>query len=596
MGEQVRNHAIRIAIASLGVLVFFGATQTAHAAAPTAGITTLDGVHQQTISGIATGSSLAVGDVDSDGVDEIIVGSGPGKAASVSIYEQGGQLVKKFTVFRGASFGVTVVLGNFSGKGTLDIAVAPRRGGGPQILLYDVNGKQLSLGFFAYSKNFHGGVNLAAGDIDGDGADEILTAPLTGGGPHVSFFHANGTKLGDLFPFESTYRGGLSLAAVDINGDGRAEIAAVPLGGRVTEVKISDPFSRQVLVTAKPFANFRGGAELSVFQRNGVTELLASAGAGGGPQVVSINPFTGGRGSVSVFPVAKTWRGGVVAKTLTYSLTNEVSLVLSVGSLALTPDQLSLYSGSTSTSTAGFSYKQQSVATTRGTFTADIITIDLSDPTMRVLTVSASRTDCSDNCPVNSLADHVKRVTGIVGINGSYFCPLDYASCATQDGSTYWAWYDSPTDAFTHLYQNQFNSGPLLVFDALNRPTLYSPAKDWPGKSTYEQAVGEKMRAGLSNGPLLVKNGAVVVTAGELDSKQLTVHSNRSGMAMKGTTMLLVVAKGATVLDLGAVMKTLGANTAINLDGGGSSALYFNGAYKVGPGRNIPNVLVISRT
>jgi hypothetical protein len=595
MGDRSRYTAI-VATVVLSTALFCFSAANVQAATPSAGITTLDGVRQQNITGIGAGSSLAVGDIDADGVDEIVAGSAPGVAASVSIYEQNGQLVRKFSVFRGMSLGVTIALGNFSGKGALDIIVAPRRGGGPHVLRYDKNGKQLTLGFFAYAKDFHGGVNLAAGDVDGDGTDEILTAPLTGGGPHVSFFRANGTRLGNLFPFESSYRGGLSLAAVDITGDGRAEIAAVPLGGRVTEVRISDPFSRKLLLTARPFGTFSGGADLAVLRRAGVTELLASAGAGGGPHVTSINLQTGARGSVSVFPIAQTWRGGIVAKPLTYSLTNDVSLAVSAGSLSLTAAQLSSYSGTTGTSTTGFSFKEQNVVTTRGTFAAEIITVDLSNPNLRVLTVSSARTDCFDNCPVHSLGDHVKRVAGTVGINGSYFCPIDYSGCANQDGSTYWAWYDSPTGGFPHLGQNRFNGGGMLAFDALNRPTLYAPSSTWPSQTTYEELVGQKLRAALSNGPLLMKNGAVVVTSGELDSKQLTVKSHRSGVAVKGTTMLLVVAKGATVLDLGAVMKALGATTAINLDGGGSSALYYNGEYKVGPGRNIPNAIVVART
>ncbi|MCK5459734.1 S8 family serine peptidase, partial [Candidatus Parcubacteria bacterium] len=37
--------------------------------------------------------------------------------------------------------------------------------------------------FFAYDKNFRGGVNVAAGDIDGDGIDEIIAGAGNGGGP-----------------------------------------------------------------------------------------------------------------------------------------------------------------------------------------------------------------------------------------------------------------------------------------------------------------------------------------------------------------------------------------------------------------------------
>jgi len=37
----------------------------------------------------------------------------------------------------------------------------------------------------------------------------------------------------------------------------------------------------------------------------------------------------------------------------------------------------------------------------------------------------------------------------------------------------------------------------------------------------------------------------------------------------------------------------LGVKYALNLDGGGSSALYLNGSYIVGPGRSLPNAVIL---
>ncbi len=43
------------------------------------------------------------------------------------------------------------------------------------------------------------------------------------------------------------------------------------------------------------------------------------------------------------------------------------------------------------------------------------------------------------------------------------------------------------------------------------------------------------------------------------------------------------------------VAQTLGATNALNLDGGGSSALSIDGGYRVGPGRLLPNAVVLTR-
>ncbi|MFA5030808.1 MAG: phosphodiester glycosidase family protein, partial [Patescibacteria group bacterium] len=119
-------------------------------------------------------------------------------------------------------------------------------------------------------------------------------------------------------------------------------------------------------------------------------------------------------------------------------------------------------------------------------------------------------------------------------------------------------------------------------------------AKDWPGKTTFESVTKSKLAAAISDGPGLIFDSSLVVSADQLDTKQRTVKSNRSGIGFKGDYAYLVVASGATVLDLGKIMQSMSMEYALNLDGGGSSALYYDGQYRVGPGRNIPNALVFA--
>ena len=58
----------------------------------------------------------------------------------------------------------------------------------------------------------------------------------------------------------------------------------------------------------------------------------------------------------------------------------------------------------------------------------------------------------------------------------------------------------------------------------------------------------------------------------------------------------LVIASSASVQNLAAIFETLGAEYAMNLDGGGTAAMYYDGEYKVGPGRLLPNaILFINR-
>ena len=45
-----------------------------------------------------------------------------------------------------------------------------------------------TLGFFAYDPGFRGGVEVASGDVDGNGKDEIIAGAGFSGGPHVRLF------------------------------------------------------------------------------------------------------------------------------------------------------------------------------------------------------------------------------------------------------------------------------------------------------------------------------------------------------------------------------------------------------------------------
>ena len=89
-------------------------------------------------------------------------------------------------------------------------------------------------GFFAYNPAFPGGVSVAAGDVDGDGRADIITGAGPGGGPHVRVWSgADFHEIGGFFAYDPAFTGGVCVAAGDVNDDGRADIitGAGPGGG-----------------------------------------------------------------------------------------------------------------------------------------------------------------------------------------------------------------------------------------------------------------------------------------------------------------------------------------------------------------------------
>lgn len=234
---------------------------------------------------------------------------------------------------------------------------------------------------------------------------------------------------------------------------------------------------------------------------------------------------------------------------------------------------------SSSCTIGGSGYCKTTVKASSGTFTVYVVTASLSS--VEIVTDSANSDDCANNCPTKSLQNYVNNNGGYAGINGTYFCPADYSHCSSKVAS-----YDSPV--FNSNLNKWLNSGKFyssraaMIFNS-------SSATFYPDASTYSGSTA--IEAGIVNYPGLVHNGASIVGNYSLDGSQ-TVKGTRGGVGVKGGTIYLVVASSASVTDLANIMVALGVTHALNLDGGGSSALYYNG-YKVGPGRSLPNALVI---
>lgn len=161
------------------------------------------------------GGYLATGDVDGDGMDEIVIGSGPGRKNEVRVYESDGKLLKSFQPFAwNYQGGVRVAVGDLDGNGKDEIAVAADSGLEPMVAVFDESGRKLREAL-AYGKDFRGGVRVAIGDLDRDGKQDVVVAPGSGGGPHIRLLDEKLENKGmDLFAFDASMRDGVSIAIV----------------------------------------------------------------------------------------------------------------------------------------------------------------------------------------------------------------------------------------------------------------------------------------------------------------------------------------------------------------------------------------------
>ncbi len=170
--------------------------------------------------------SLAIADFNNDGIKEIItvpLSGGP----HVKIFRKDGKILGQFFAydqnFRG---GVNVAAGDLNGDGREEIITAPASKGGPFVKVFSAKGKLLIPGFFAYDQNFRGGVNVAAGDLNGDGREEIITGAGAGGGPQIRIFNKDGKATGQFFAYDKNMRSGVKVMADDMDNDKTSEILA----------------------------------------------------------------------------------------------------------------------------------------------------------------------------------------------------------------------------------------------------------------------------------------------------------------------------------------------------------------------------------
>lgn len=226
----------------------------------------------------------------------------------------------------------------------------------------------------------------------------------------------------------------------------------------------------------------------------------------------------------------------------------------------------------------GSGYSRQSVNVEGlGSYMVNLVAADLGST--RVIVDTASDSDCGNECPTLPLATYVSRNGAYAGIHGAYACPAEYPSCAGKTNS-----FDllimNKNKYYFNSDNNVYSTNPAVIFGN-GWIRFVAHASEW-GRDTSVDGV-------LSNFPLLVFNNNI--TYSEPGDNKMSIKSSRGFVANKGNTVYVGVVFNATVSDSAKVLKTLGMENAINLDGGGSTALW-HGGYKAGPGRNLTNAIL----
>lgn len=235
------------------------------------------------------GVNIAACDLNQDGIDEILTSAGIGGGPHVRIFNRSGEVMHEFFSFHPEFHGGTdIACGNLDQDRYREIAVSQKSHGQAWVKVYKIKNNQeyLISQFLAYNENFEGGAHVAIGDITGDGVDEILTGAGVGGGPHVLSFNKDGNPKGiNFFPFPEDYRGGVDVAVANVTGDKKEEIILAANKFATSRIKIYRN-NNEIISNFVAYAEaYQGGVNISAgdYDNDGLSEIITAPNCNGSP-------------------------------------------------------------------------------------------------------------------------------------------------------------------------------------------------------------------------------------------------------------------------------------------------------------------------
>jgi hypothetical protein len=234
-----------------------------------------------------------------------VTGSDAGGTARVNVYHaHTGRLLHSFNPFTDVTGnfqgGVRVAVADINNDGVTDVYVASGKGmpGGSRVRVFDgvdIRAGVVTrlIGIFPFGTVYTGPVFVTGGDINGDGFAEIMYS-RTGTGPNVRVVDGfnlvvNNTfvTIRDFMPFGAAYKGGVTMAVGDVNGDGTRDL----ITGQSRDGSLVRVFSGADLSVR--LSSFRAGPVRAggIFVAAGVTDfdnradIIVGSGAGGTAQV-----------------------------------------------------------------------------------------------------------------------------------------------------------------------------------------------------------------------------------------------------------------------------------------------------------------------
>jgi hypothetical protein len=249
------------------------------------------------------GVRVTLGDVNGDHIPDVITAPGPGGSPDIRVFDGahlqlatpfGGDMIRHFEAYSPYfTGGVYVAAGDVNHDGVADIVTGAGPGGGPHVEVWNGLTGLLTYSFYAYNRMFTGGVRVAAGNVNNDGFDDIITGAGPGGGPQVNVYNGfDGSLRTAFYAYDRSFTGGVFVASGDMENTGFWDIITGAGVGGSSLVRVFSGIDGHVVASFNAFgSDFTGGVRVASadVSGDGTFDIIVAAGTGAAPEVKVFN-------------------------------------------------------------------------------------------------------------------------------------------------------------------------------------------------------------------------------------------------------------------------------------------------------------------